>query len=169
MDISLPFQGRVAGRPGGVVYYFNSEVQAGQRVARLAIAVVQNGHSFVFGVLVGLRRNRLNCLIIRNTDNDTIKKFIVAFRNAPYFISAPNRTTIKFAKSTRPIKISKTGLNISCTSEFTIWVKAAPITTPMAKSNALPLMANSLNSFHIFIMRVLYCMASGFGNFFCRV
>src|ERR1700737_922761 len=42
----------------------------------------------------------------------------------------------------------------SSTIELTIFPKAAPMMTPTARSTALPLTANSLNSFHTFIGRL---------------
>src|SRR5207302_7241034 len=54
-----------------------------------------------------------------------------------------------FEKSSPPVISPIGGMMMSLTSEFTIPPKAAPMMTPIARSKALPLTANSLNSFHI--------------------
>jgi hypothetical protein len=52
------------------------------------------------------------------------------------------------AKSKPPISKPTKGIIMSVTREDTIFPKAPPIMTAIAKSNTLPLMANSLNSCH---------------------
>src|SRR4030081_2309340 len=53
------------------------------------------------------------------------------------------------AKLTPPIALPMGGIRMSLTMEVTILPKAAPRTTPTARSTTLPRMANSLNSFSI--------------------
>ena len=62
----------------------------------------------------------------------------------------PLKFIYKLEKSTLPTNLPTIGIMISFTSEVTIFPKAPPITTPIAKSTTLPFIANSLNSFHIF-------------------
>src|SRR5579871_132106 len=52
----------------------------------------------------------------------------------------------KFVKSTPPSSFPIGGMSTSFTSELTIAPKAAPMMTPIARSTALPLRANSRNS-----------------------
>src|SRR5438876_2428461 len=52
-------------------------------------------------------------------------------------------------KSSPPVISPIGGMMMSLTSELTIPLKAAPMMTPIARSKALPLAANSLNSFHM--------------------
>src|SRR6185295_13987294 len=52
-------------------------------------------------------------------------------------------------KSSPPVSSPIGGIRMSFTSELMIPPKAAPIMTPIARSMALPLTANSLNSFHM--------------------
>src|SRR5258705_7195745 len=59
------------------------------------------------------------------------------------------RTMNLFEKSRPPVNSPIGGIMISFTSELTIEPNAAPMITPTARSTALPLMANSLNSFHM--------------------
>ena len=54
-----------------------------------------------------------------------------------------------FEKSSPPVSNPIGGMMMSLTSELTIPPKAAPMITPTARSIALPLIANSLNSFNI--------------------
>src|SRR5258705_10757652 len=54
-----------------------------------------------------------------------------------------------FEKSSPPVTKPIGGIRISFTSEVMILPKAAPMMTPTARSMALPLTANSLNSFHM--------------------
>ena len=55
----------------------------------------------------------------------------------------------KFEKSTFPIIPPIIGIIISLTNDDTIFPKAPPIITPIAKSITLPFTANSLNSLNI--------------------
>src|SRR6185436_6188969 len=64
-------------------------------------------------------------------------------------MTCPSKENFNPPKSTCPVNKLNNGLRISLTSELTIWLNAAPNTTPTASSRALPLIANSLNSFHI--------------------
>src|SRR5882672_8029392 len=67
--------------------------------------------------------------------------------------SAPAfRTRNLFEKSSPPVTKPIGGIRISFTSEVTILPKAAPMMTPTARSIALPLTANSLNSFHMWLI-----------------
>src|ERR1700757_3458909 len=67
--------------------------------------------------------------------------------------SAPSfKTTNLFEKSSPPVAKPIGGMRISLTSDVTIPPKAAPMITPTARSMALPLTANSLNSFHILLI-----------------
>src|SRR5215216_2641919 len=50
------------------------------------------------------------------------------------------------AKSMRPVKRPTTGIRMPSTSEVTILVKAAPMTTPTARSMTLPRAMKSRNS-----------------------
>src|SRR5689334_19127969 len=54
-----------------------------------------------------------------------------------------------FEKSSPPVSKPIGGIRISFTSEVMMLPKAAPMMTPTARSIALPLTANSLNSFNI--------------------
>src|SRR5947208_7695019 len=56
-------------------------------------------------------------------------------------------------KSRPPVSKPTGGMRMSLTSELMIPPKAAPIITPTARSTAFPLIANSLNSFHIAVHR----------------
>src|SRR5438874_7078670 len=56
-------------------------------------------------------------------------------------------------KSRPPVSKPTGGMRMSLTSELMIPPKAAPIITPTARSTAFPLIANSLNSFHIVVHR----------------
>src|SRR5215831_15634082 len=58
----------------------------------------------------------------------------------------------RFEKSTRPKAFPNGGMSTSSTSEDTIFPKAAPRITPIAKSKTLPRMANSLNSLNTVIL-----------------
>src|SRR4051812_19441378 len=58
-------------------------------------------------------------------------------------------TTNLFEKSSPPVSALIGGMMMSLTSELTMPPKAAPIITPTARSNAFPLIANSLKSFSI--------------------
>src|SRR2546423_15612991 len=66
---------------------------------------------------------------------------------------APLSTINLLVKSSPPVISLMGGIMMSLTSELTIPVNAAPTMTPIARSRALPLTANSLNSFH---MRSVY-------------
>ena len=55
-------------------------------------------------------------------------------------------------RSTPPISMPMAGLKMSSTTLFTILPNAAPMITPTARSSALPLTANSLNSWMIFMV-----------------
>src|SRR5260370_14194793 len=67
--------------------------------------------------------------------------------------SAPAfRTRNLFEKSSPPVTKPIGGIRISFTSDVTILPKAAPMMTPTARSMALPLTANSLNSFHMWLI-----------------
>jgi len=55
----------------------------------------------------------------------------------------------KFERSMPPMIRPSGGIRMSFTSEFTIAVKAAPITTPTARSTTLPRAMNSRNSWSI--------------------
>src|SRR5439155_1692160 len=57
------------------------------------------------------------------------------------------RTTKKFEKSTPPSILPIGGMRMSLTIELTTVPNAAPMMTPIARSTALPLSANSLKSF----------------------
>src|ERR1035437_7968943 len=59
-----------------------------------------------------------------------------------------------FEKSRPPVSKPIGGIRISFTRELTMAPKAAPMITPTARSTALPLMANSLNSFNIWMLLV---------------
>src|SRR6266487_2051248 len=54
-----------------------------------------------------------------------------------------------FEKSRPPVSRPIGGMMMSLTKEVIMEPKAAPMMTPTARSIALPLTANSLNSFHI--------------------
>src|SRR6266478_1336216 len=67
--------------------------------------------------------------------------------------SAPAfRTRNLFEKSSPPVTKPIGGIRISFTSDVTILPNAAPMMTPTARSMALPLTANSLNSFHMWLI-----------------
>src|SRR6266446_4453064 len=67
--------------------------------------------------------------------------------------SAPAlRTRNLFEKSSPPVTKPIGGIRISFTSDVTILPNAAPTMTPTARSMALPLAANSLNSFHMWLI-----------------
>src|SRR5213079_914257 len=67
--------------------------------------------------------------------------------------SAPAfRTRNLLEKSSPPVSKPIGGIRISFTSEVMILPNAAPMMTPTARSMALPLIANSLNSFHMFLI-----------------
>src|SRR4249920_3269615 len=67
--------------------------------------------------------------------------------------SAPAfRTTNLFEKSRPPVTKPIGGMRISFTSEVMILPNAAPMMTPTARSMALPLTANSLNSFNMWLI-----------------
>src|SRR6478752_6715946 len=67
--------------------------------------------------------------------------------------SAPAfKTTNLFEKSRPPVTKPIGGIRISFTSEVMILPNAAPMMTPTARSMALPLTANSLNSFHMWLI-----------------
>src|SRR5256886_16248766 len=67
--------------------------------------------------------------------------------------SAPAfRTRNLFEKSSPPVTKPIGGIRMSFTSEVTIPPNAAPMITPTARSMALPLIANSLNSFHMWLI-----------------
>ena len=55
------------------------------------------------------------------------------------------------------------GMRMSFTSDVTMPPNAAPMITPTARSTALPLIANSLNSFHI--IPLLYQLATTLTSF----
>ncbi|MNC97688.1 hypothetical protein D3C83_154230 [compost metagenome] len=61
-------------------------------------------------------------------------------------LRSPSSVKKKFEKSSPPNMKPSGGLMMSLTSEFTMPEKAAPITTPTARSMALPRMAKVLNS-----------------------
>ena len=85
----------------------------------------------------------------KKIEKDIIKKFTIVVMKFPYFIEAlPTVSTIS-EQSIFPIRIEIHGIIISSTSDVTIFWKAAPITTPTARSTTLPFIANSLNSFSI--------------------
>src|SRR6266540_4126833 len=62
---------------------------------------------------------------------------------------AARKTTNLLEKSSPPVRRLIGGMITSLTSELTMEPNAAPMITPTARSTALPLTANSLNSFHI--------------------
>ena len=62
-------------------------------------------------------------------------------------LRSPVITTKRLEKSIPPRSRPIIGLKISSTMEVTMDVKAAPITTPTAKSITLPRMMKALNSF----------------------
>src|SRR5437763_16878853 len=66
--------------------------------------------------------------------------------------TAALRTTHLFEKSSAPVTKAIGGMRTSFTSELTIPPNAAPMITPTARSMALPLIANSLNSFHMWLI-----------------
>src|SRR6185436_12120484 len=92
--------------------------------------------------------------------NATIRNWMIAFTNMPTLSVAapascaalsvgngpPRSVTNTFVKSTPPSKSPIGGIRMSFTSESTILPKAAPMTTPTARSMTLPRIANSLNS-----------------------
>src|SRR6187401_3581475 len=64
--------------------------------------------------------------------------------------SAPAfKTRNLFEKSSPPVSKPIGGIRMSFTRDVTMLPKAAPMMTPTARSMALPLTANSLNSFHM--------------------
>jgi hypothetical protein len=58
-----------------------------------------------------------------------------------------------FEKSNPPVSMLIGGMTTSFTNEVTIAPNAAPMITPTARSTALPLIANVLNSSQIFFIR----------------
>src|SRR4051794_8627360 len=71
-----------------------------------------------------------------------VEKFVVP--SPPAF-----KTTNLFEKSSPPVSKPIGGIRMSFTSEVMILPKDAPMITPTARSMALPLTANSLNSFNM--------------------
>src|SRR5690606_28459415 len=61
----------------------------------------------------------------------------------------PDRSMNRLEKSICPSNNPMGGIRMSLTKEVTILLKAAPITTPTARSTTLPRMANALNSFSV--------------------
>lgn len=120
------------------------------------MALRQKGHSFVLTASSGRFLKRPICFTMRNTANATIKKFITALINEPSLKTpGPGRPIVHLLRSTKPVSKLRTGEKISTTKEFTTVVNAAPMITPMAKSMAFPLMANSLNSLSILLYKIL--------------
>ena len=78
-------------------------------------------------------------------------------KNIPYF-TPPKATNCSisdsFAASNAGFKMS--GVITSSINELTIFPKAAPITTPIAKSITLPFIAKALNSLSIPILYLFY-------------
>lgn len=77
-------------------------------------------------------------------------KLIMADIKTPYFTvpkTVSSSSFVRCAASSAGLSIN--GVITSSINELTIFPKAAPITTPMARSITLPLMANALNSFKI--------------------
>ena len=76
--------------------------------------------------------------------------------------SAALITILISEKSIPPVNKPKGGNITSVTSELTILPKAAPITTPTARSMTLPFMANSLNSFTTDMVINVLCVDQNF-------
>lgn len=89
----------------------------------------------VFAILT--KMNKANAMIIKS---------ITDWINKPYLIPQNDHS---LAKSTDPKILPINGMMIFSTNEDIILLKAAPITTAIAKSKTLPFKANSLNSFNI--------------------
>src|SRR5438128_2533053 len=64
---------------------------------------------------------------------------------------AGSRLMKRSLKLTPPMALPMGGMRMSLTMEVTILPKAAPMTTPTARSTTLPRMANSLNSLSMLI------------------
>jgi hypothetical protein len=102
-----------------------------------------------------------------NITTAIIKKLITEFTSSPYFKitspaasastrvlpGSPVRFQYKLVKSILPVIKPSGGIMIPFTRISTISLNAAPMTTPIASSMALPLMAKSLNS--LMILRYL--------------
>src|SRR5438094_9800592 len=67
-------------------------------------------------------------------------------------------------KSTLPSKSPMGGIKMSLTSEVTIFPKAAPRMIPMAMSITFPRMANSLNSFSMFLSSFNFQRTTDYGQ-----
>lgn len=68
----------------------------------------------------------------------------------PYLIVDEPTVKTRVEKLTFPNSNPNTGIIMSVTKDETIFPNAAPMITPTARSKALPLTANSLNSLNIF-------------------
>lgn len=75
----------------------------------------------------------------------TIRNAISALRKRPYLISPAPILRVSPEKSGWPPIAAISGVRTSLTNEFTMAVKAAPITTAMASSTTLPRIRNFLN------------------------
>ena len=64
------------------------------------------------------------------------------------------RDIVDRRNSRLPSNLPSGGMSKSSTIEVTILPKAAPMMTPTARSMALPLTANSLNSFHMLLVLI---------------
>lgn len=93
-------------------------------------------------------------LIMRKTTKAMMRKLTVFWMKLPYFRVAPFSPPKKLGIVTeRVVKLKPPpmrltiGMMMSLTTEFTMAVKAEPITTPTARSMTLPRLMNSVNSF----------------------
>ncbi len=134
--------------------YYISLVQKAQRVAFRFISLKHLGHFLVVGSCDGSLRVRATSAFIgvttkKYTAEETKRKEIRAFKKEPSINLLPFKVKVKLEKSgtlaIAPIK----GVNMSLTMELTILPKAAPITTPTARSMTLPLKINCLKPLNI--------------------
>ena len=118
---------------------------------KASLISISNFSSFVgaggaAGAATSFLRVLFTALTIRNNTNATIIKVITLLRKLPYLTPAPQVSSlISSSPAFSSMGESISGVIISSTSDFTMAPKAAPIITPIARSNTLPLSAKSLN------------------------
>src|SRR3989339_1266080 len=133
-----------------------TSVQCEQRLASIGTSLRHSVHFLVVGSAGSsfLERERAISKFIglttkKKTEPDTSKKEMRLFIKCPY------KKLLPLIVNTRPLKSGVlaiapiSGVRISATRDETIVPKAAPMTTPTARSTTLPRSKNCLNSLSI--------------------
>src|SRR5665213_2136017 len=141
--------------------YCSLVVQKAQRVAAFGIWLRHSGHFLSVGSSADLLRLDSmtslfkGCTTKKNITLAISRNEIMAFRKSPYINRLWLMVKYRFEKSGLPPMAAINGVTKSLTSEFTMPLKAAPMTTATARSTALPRRINFLKSFNIICSSLL--------------